>query len=111
MAVVVKPLFEVVQLTNGAVAYYTATVPTRIDKMTVHNPTGSAATVTVYWVPSGGAAGATNALVTTRPVQSLESWDVFPFMGQVLATGDNISAVASAGATINFSASGTLISQ
>lgn len=110
MAVVILPLFEVRQLTNAAVTYYTAPVATRIDKMTLHNPTAGAATATIYWVPSGGAAAAANALVTTRPIQSLESWDVTPFIGQVLAAGDFISALASAGAVLNFVASGTRVS-
>lgn len=110
MSVVIKPLFEPVQLTNANVTYYTAPVPTRVDKMTLTNPTAGAATATIYWVPSGGAAADGNAMVKSRSIQSLESWDVWPFIGHVLAVGDLIVAVASAGATINFFASGTAVS-
>ena len=110
MAVNIQPLIEVVPLTNATATYFTAQVPTRIDKMTVANPTGGAATVSIYWVPQSGTAGDSNVLVKTRPVQSLESWDVWPFIGQVLAVGDTIQAVASAGATINLAASGTTVS-
>lgn len=110
MAVNIQPLIEVLPLTNAVATYFTAQVPTRIDKMTVANPTAGAATVTIHWVPNGGSAADNNALVKTRSVQSLESWDVWPFIGQVLAVGDTIQAVASAGATINLAASGTTVS-
>lgn len=111
MSVVIQPLFEPVQLTGAAATYFTAQVATRIDKMTLANPsTTTAYTATIYLVPSGQVAGVTYALVTARPLQPLETWDVWGAIGQVLAAGDFISAFASTTAKLNFFAAGTSVS-
>jgi hypothetical protein len=111
MSVIITPLFEPTQLTGAAATYFTAQVATQISKMTVSNPSSTTSyTCTIYWVPSGGTAGPANAIVTTRAIQPLETWDVWPFIGHVLAAGDFISAFASTAAKLNFFASGTTVS-
>lgn len=111
MAVTILPLFEPVQVTAGTLTYYNATVPTRIDKMSVSNPTGTARWVTIYWVPSGASATAANTIVFQRYVNAGESWDVTPMIGHTLGIGDTIQAIASAATALVFAASGTQVTQ
>lgn len=111
MAVTITPLFEPVQIANAATVYFTAQVPTQIQKLTVANPSNTTAySVTLYWVPNAGAAGVTNAIQTTRFIQALETWDAWPFIGHVLNPGDAIAALASVAAKLNFFGSGTQVS-
>ena len=111
MSVGITPLFEPVQLTNAAVTYFTAQVPTQIQKLTLNNPSATTAyKATINWVPSGSSATSANQIVTSRYLQALESWDVWPFIGHVLNVGDFISAFADTGAKLNFFGSGTTVS-
>lgn len=112
MTVNIQPLFEPTQLTNADATYYTAAVQTRIDKMTVFNPTAAVHNVTIHWVPAGGAPTDANIIGgKARPLQPGENFDVWGFIGHVMGVGDFISAKADAGAALNFFASGTLVSQ
>lgn len=111
MANIIQPLFEPVQLTNAAVAYYTAAARTRIDKLTIHNPSATVTyNATIYWVPAAGAPGITNAIETLRPVLPHESWDVFSVIGQTLGVGDALYMLASTSAVLNAFASGLVMS-
>lgn len=110
MSVVITPIIEPVQLTGSAAAYYTAGVATRIDKMVVVNPGNAAATVTIYWVPRTASAGVANMVVSARPINTNEAWDVYPLIGETLAAGDAIWAFASTTLVLNFMASGTQVS-
>lgn len=111
MAFNIQPLFEPARLTAAAVAYYTAAARTRIDKLTVANASATVAyTCTIYWVPSAGAASAANAIQTTRTLLPLETWDVFPFIGHTLATGDSIQALASVTNVLTMFGSGLVMS-
>lgn len=110
MAVTIITLFEPQQLTSSIAPYFTASVPTRIDKLTLSNPTASARQVSIYWVPRGGAAGPTNQIIAGRYIQPGESWDVSPLMGHVLTPGDEIAAVADSAAAVDFFGSGTAVS-
>jgi hypothetical protein len=106
----IQPLWAPAQLTNAAVAYYTAAARTQIDKITVHNPsTTTIYTATIYWVPSGGAAGTANLMENARPVLPQESWDVFSLIGHTLAIGDAIWALASTTLVLNFFGSGLVM--
>lgn len=109
MAVTIAPLIEPTQLTAAAVSYYRANVPTRIDKMTVANPTATPRSVTIYWVPSGGSPDGTNTIVATRFLNANETWDVSPMIGHTLGVGDTIQALASAATAIVIAASGTQV--
>lgn len=111
MAFTIQPLFEPVRLTNVAVAYYTATARTQIQKLTISNPSAvTAYTATVYWVASTGAPTSLNAIETTRTILPLETWDVFSLIGHTLAAGDSIQALASTTNVLNFFGSGLVMS-
>lgn len=111
MANSLQPLFEPVQLTNAAALYYTAVAKTRIDKMTVANPSATVSyTFTAYWVAAAGTPVTANILQPARAILPHEAYDVFPFIGQTLGVGDMIYAVASTGAVLNFFASGLVMS-
>lgn len=110
MATTILPLIEPTQIAATATSYYRAGVVTRVDKMTVSNPGNAPTTVTLFLVPSTGSAGATTTLVNARSINTNESWDVWPFIGQVLAVGDAIYAEAGSAATLNLFAAGTQVS-
>ena len=96
------------QLTAAAVVYYTAPVNTAstISAMSVTNTTGVARTVTVHLVPSGGAAGVTNSVCSARIVSPNETFNVFGAIGQTLAAGGTIQALADAATALTLVASG-----
>lgn len=107
MAVVILPIIEPVQIANAATLYYTALLRTTIDKMTVSNPDAAVPySVTLYWVPAGAGPTGANIVQPARALQPLESWDAWVFIGQTLAVGDMIYALASTAAKLNFMASG-----
>lgn len=109
MAVTITPLIEPTQLGAVTASYYRANVPTRIDKMTLANPTATPRSVTIFWVPSGGAADGTNTIIFQRFLNAGETWDVSPMIGHTLAIGDTIQALASAAAAVVIAASGTQV--
>lgn len=106
MTVTAKCLLESKQAENAQTTQYTATsVRTIIDKFTGYNGTGGAVTLTVNIVASGGAAGASNVKV----VKSIAAGETYTFpelTGQILNSGDFISTLASAAASINIRISG-----
>lgn len=112
--VVSKRFVEGSQLTTGAVAYYTAQnvagVKSLIKKATVCNTTASAATVTVYLVPSGGSPAAANTIVSARPVAAGQTLELYEVENQVLEAGDTLQALASAGTAITLAVSGVELS-
>ena len=90
------------QLATTATTYYTAPANVRsiIRKVTFTNPTAGAVTVTVYLVPSGGAAGATNVLVSAMSVGAGETFECFEAQGQVLQAGGLLQALCSAASSL-----------
>ena len=56
-----------------------------------------------------GAPRAANQIAPSRALQPGETWTVWPFIGQTLAVGDTIQALASSAAELNFFASGRLM--
>ena len=107
MAVSPKRLIAGSQLTNAAATYYTATgVKARIDALVLSNTTAGAVTATVYLVPSGGSAGASNCILSARSLAAGESYVVPGAIGQWLEAGGTIQALAGANASITIVASG-----
>lgn len=108
MAASLTRLIEGSVLTTSAVTYYTApaNTTTQIQKLTFSNTTGTARTVTVYLVPSGGAAGDASTLVKTLTVPANSAADCTWAAGHVLATGDFIQALADAGTAVTIMGSG-----
>lgn len=109
MAVTLNQLVAPQQIANSATTYYTAAVTTRIDKVSVTNPTATAATVTFYIVPSAGSVGDSTTITKTRSINTLETWTVFDLIGHVMNAGDTLRAVASAATTLTLMASGTQV--
>lgn len=110
MSITPAQLIAPQQLTNAAVTYYTSSsLTTRIDKFSVTNTTGGAVTITIYIVPSGGSASASNTITYQRSVNAGQTWNCPDVVGQVMKSGDFIQALASAGASLTVMASGVQI--
>lgn len=62
----------------------------QLQVLTVCNTTGTAATVTVYLVKSGGAADATSKLIDARSVAANASERLLELVNQVLEPGDSL---------------------
>lgn len=96
MTVQAHTLVEAEYADNVETTQYTANAATRviIDKYTVTNVTGVAATYKSNLVPSGGAAGASNVVIQTRSIQPGETYNCPEMVGQVLEPGDFVSTLA-----------------
>ena len=107
MAVIPKRLVAGSQLTAVAATYYTATaVTTRIDACALTNTTAGAVTATVHLVPSGGTATVSNCVMSAKSLAAGETVTVAGAIGQWLAAGGTLQALASAGASITLVSSG-----
>ena len=80
---------------------------TRIDKVTCCNTSGSTATVTIYVVPSGSSASATNTTTSAQAILPGGTFNSPNEYGLYLAPGDSIAALASATLAINILIGGT----
>lgn len=99
-------------LTTSAVAQATCPALSQavIKRAVFNNRTGGAQTVTIYRVPSGGAAGSGNEVVTARTIGAGQT-DLAPeLVNMVLNAGDTIQALASANTSINCFVSGFVVS-
>lgn len=98
------------QAENAQTTQYTSTgVKTIIDKFTVLNPTASNVTFAVNLVPSGGAAGAGN-LILSRTILAGQAWTCPELVGHVIEAGGFISTLAGAATSLVIRASGRQIS-
>lgn len=95
-------------ITTGAAAYYTAAsaVKARIDAFTVTNYSGTAATFSVWLVPTGGSADDTNIIVKARSIAAGASGRVLEAIGQWIEGGGTIQMLASDGSAITIAVSG-----
>ena len=48
---------------------------------------------TAYWVPAGFGPNPTNLLIPLQPISPNQTWDAWPFLGHILAVGDQIAAL------------------
>lgn len=89
-------------LTATVADYYTAPTNTRsiVKKLTFTNSTGLARLVTVYLVPSGGVAGATNILIPADVVAPNTCYDCWKAVGQTLQAGGTIQAYSDLAAAL-----------
>jgi predicted phage tail protein len=103
-----KRLVDGSQLTTSAVAYYTAPANTvaTISACTLTNTTAGAVTATLHLVPSAGTATALNCILSARTIAARETYNVSSAIGQTLAAGGMLQALASAGTSISLVASG-----
>jgi len=97
---------------NSITTYYT--VPTGkkcvTRAITFCNPTGTARTVSVYIVPSGGSADNTTTLLKSYAVDTLETLTPSDLQNHVLQAGDTIDIIASSASSITVLGSGTEVS-
>ena len=108
MSTTSKPLIDAKYAENAITTQYAVPALTRtsLDKFTATNVTGSAATLTVYIVKSGGAAGAANTITFARSIPA-GSTDLLPELcGHVLGAGDFIATNAGTASAIVIRASG-----
>lgn len=103
-----KRLVDGSQLTASAATYYTtpAGTVTTISACTLTNTTAGAVTATVYLVPNGGSATASNCILSARNIAAGESFNVGSAIGQSLATGGTLQALAGSATSIALVASG-----
>ena len=96
------------QLTAAAAIYYTAPANTitTIAACTLTNTTAGAVTATMHLVPSAGTPTASNMILSARVIAAGESYNVGSAIGQTLAAGGTIQALAGAAASIALVASG-----
>lgn len=108
MTVTAKALFAPLQAQNAETTQYTTPAATRtiIDKFTGTNTTGAAATLTVKLVASGGAASASNTIVSAKNLAAGECYTFPEIVGHVLNPGDFISTLAGTATAITIRSSG-----
>lgn len=109
-----SPSLEIVpaqQLSAAAATLYTSPVGTvtRIEKVTYQNNDTLPHLVTLYLVPSGGAAGVTNRLTNAQPVRAGNTLNDVNAPGHYLNAGDSIAAFADTAAMVNIFIGGTQI--
>ena len=83
-----------------------ASTKTIIDKFTFTNTDASARTVSVNIIPSGGAVGASNLILSAVSIAAGAVFDSAEMRNQILSTGDVISVKASAAGVVVIRASG-----
>lgn len=103
-----KRLVNGSQLTTSSATYYTvpANTITTISACTLTNTTSGAVTATVYLVPSGGSAGVANCILSARVIAAGESYNVGSAIGQSMADGGTLQALAGSATSITLVASG-----
>lgn len=107
MAVSVTVLVPPKQLESTQTTQYTATnVKAIIDKATATNTSANAVTLSVNLVNAAGTAAANNLVMQNRSIAAGETYTCPELVGQVLATSQSISTLASAASAVTFRVSG-----
>lgn len=107
MTVIAKALVEGQIIPNADTTVYTAplSVTTIIDKLTCANYDSVARVITISIVASGGSVG--NAYyIAKRTLAATETYTWPEVVGQILNTGDFVSAIASNATGVNLRMSG-----
>lgn len=103
-----KRLFQVQAGTSETTQYTVpASTSTILKEIVIANTTGSAATIAVSLVASGGTAGASNRVIPTVSIAA--NTLVSLTFNQVLATGGFISTIAGTATALTLTASGVEI--
>lgn len=107
MAVTIINIIPRKQVEASQVTQYTAVnCKTIIDKFTFTNTTAANVTISVNLVAQGGAAAASNRVLSLRAVAPQETYTCPELVGQTLENGGFISTIASAATSLTMSASG-----
>jgi hypothetical protein len=110
MTVTAKGLLEAKYAENSETTQYTSTgVRTIIDKFTGCNVSGSAASLNVKIIASGGTASADETIVI-KTIQPNETYTFPEIVGQVLEAGDFLSTTAGTASAIVIRLSGRQVS-
>jgi hypothetical protein len=90
------------QITTGAATYYTAPNGTTstINNLSLTNTSASPVAVTLYRVPSGGAAGASNTILSAFSLAASQSYVPPQAIGLHLSQGMTLQALAATGAAV-----------
>lgn len=90
------------QLTNAAATYYSAPTGTTstINNLSLTNTSGSPVTVTLYRVPSAGAPGVTNTIMSAFSLASGQTYVPPQAIGLQLEAGMTLQALASANTSV-----------
>lgn len=105
--ITVKNIIPRKQAENSQTSQYTAAnCKTVIDKFTVTNTTGSAATFSVNLVASAGSASASNCVLSGKSIAAGETYNCPELVGQVLESGGFISTLAGTASALTISATG-----
>lgn len=105
MTITARSLVAGSTLTGAAASYYTVPAGTKavIKSATVCNTTAGAVNLTLYLVPNGGTAGASNTVVNARSIAANASDNCAELINKVLEAGASIQAV---GASLTLVVSG-----
>ena len=107
MTVTVTVLVPAQTANNTQSTVYTATgVTAIIDKFTATNYSGTAATISVNLVTSGGTASNNDLIVKTKTLQAGETYTFPELVGHVLRPSGFISTLAGTASAINIRVSG-----
>ena len=95
MTTTAKRLVSGSQLTGSAATYYTAPTLTKavIKSAQLTNTTAGAVACTVYLIPSGGTAGATNTFISARSIAVGETYNCPELVNAVLEAGGFIQSL------------------
>lgn len=108
MTVTAKPLVEAMLVPSAETpAYITPNnTTTIIDKCTVTNTTGTAATITIKVITYGGAASALNTIVSAQSVAAGACYLCPEIVGQILSGGDTLSVMSGTATALTMRVSG-----
>jgi hypothetical protein len=100
------------QLAASETAQYTAATAhwVKVGSATIANTSGSAVTVSISVVKSGGSAGSTNRVVSAYPLAAGDDTVLTELVDVFLGPGDFISALASAATSVALVVSGVVFS-
>lgn len=99
------------QVANSTATYYTATnKKLKIDKATGFNSDGSAATLDVWIVPSGGTAGDGNKIIEGKSILSGATEILYELEGHIIPSGSTLQASSGTNDAITLTISGFEIS-
>tara|TARA_R110000782_G_scaffold55229_1_gene116485 strand:- start:77 stop:415 length:339 start_codon:yes stop_codon:yes gene_type:complete len=103
-----KRIIDGARLTTSAGIYYTTLDNTlmTVSAITLMNDTSGAVTATIHLVPFGATPTSLNKVLSARTIAPGESYNVGSVIGQTMAAGGTIQALASVAASISIIASG-----
>jgi hypothetical protein len=111
MAVTILNIIPRKQVEATQTGQYTSSgVKTIIDKFTVTNTSGSAATFSVNLVANGGSPSASNLVLNTQSIAAGACYLCPELVGQTLEAGGFISTIAGTASALTISASGRQVS-